>query len=114
MTYSEFKKTYPWTVKKYPGTTSLFKENMNETIGSIETVNYEKHGSRWKETGRSAAEMTRANYFNCVDAIPFFRNLGGKERVSLSYTYHGYIPVELSSISPDGKNKTVRKFSFKA
>ena len=110
MTYREFRKTYNWTVKKYPGTDSIYRENMAETIGTVETVNLEKHGRKWIETGRNVETLTRAFYFNSVDAVPFFRNLGGRERVEMAYTRAGYIPVEIHSTRPDGMIKTVRKF----
>ena len=110
MTYQKFKSTYHWTVKKYPGTDSLYRPDMCEEIGTAETVNYEKRGRKWIETGRNVETLTRAFYFNTVDAVPFFRNLGGHERVEMAYTRAGYIPVEIHSTRPDGMKKTVRKF----
>ena len=45
-----------------------------------------------------------------ISSIPFFRDLGGSERVTKGYTVAGYIPVELSSISPNRETKIVRSF----
>ena len=45
-----------------------------------------------------------------ISSIPFFRDLGGSERVTKGYTIAGYIPVELSSISPSRETKIVRSF----
>ena len=45
-----------------------------------------------------------------ISSIPFFRDLGGSERVTKGYTVAGYIPVELSSISPSRETKIVRSF----
>lgn len=111
MTYIEFNETYGWMVKKYPYTSS-FCSKMDERVGTVKTTRYRKHGKRWKETGTRTEELTGRFYCNCVDAVPFFRNIGGYERVSASYTYMGYIPVEITSISPDKTEKVVRKFDI--
>jgi hypothetical protein len=100
-------------IKTYPGTSDMYRENMNaETIGSVVIRNYEKRGSRWSEIDSMTEEVTPAYYCNTVDAVPFFRNLGGSERVTMNYTKRGYIPVEISSISPDRQKKSVRRFYF--
>lgn len=110
MSYKEFKKTYSWMIKKYPETSNIYADNLKEIIGACKTTRYEKSGTRWKATETETNEMSREYYANCVDAIPFFRGLGGSERVTMGYTYQGYIPTEISSISPDGKSKVVRRF----
>ena len=109
MTYSEFRNTYKWTLKKYPDTYGLF--NNGNTICCV-TINYEKIGSRWRETSHEKKTVDWQYYMNTVDAIPFFRDLGGKEAVRMSYTTAGYIPVFISSISPDATMKITREFSF--
>ena len=112
MTYSEFRKTYRDMLKKYPGTGNIYREDMQETIGTCIKTTYTKRGSRWIETEKERAEFTRANYCNCVDAVPFFRALGGYEKVETGYTYKGFLPVQINSISPDKKQKIVRTFVF--
>lgn len=112
MTYTEFKNTYRWMVKNYPETTGFYREN-EFPIGDCEILNYEKENGKWILTeSRTETGISNIYYCNVVDAIPFFRNLGGSERITKCYTRHGYIPVEISSISPDRQQKTVRKFNF--
>lgn len=112
MTYNEFKSVYKWTVRTYPDTTSIYKENMTEKFCTVKIINQVKAGSRWKTTEESIEEASRENYFNIVDAIPFFRNIGGRETVTKSYTKHGYIPVAIKSTSPGKTERTIREFSF--
>lgn len=113
MTYAEFKSTYSWMLKNYPATSTFCRADMyGEHVGTCETIRYTKRGTRWAETERETESMTPAFYCNCVDAVPFFRRCGGSERVSMSYTIRGYLPVEISSVSPDRCEKVVRRFSF--
>lgn len=71
-------------------------------------------GKNWKNVPYETRKLTISAqfYYNCVDAMPFFRNLGGTERATKSYTRYGYIPVTLTSVSPDRQSKTVREFQF--
>ena len=77
---------------------------------SMETVRYEKKGSRWVETEREEKQITEKIYENVINSKHFFTNLGGYERHSKSYTYIGYIVTTVNSISSDRQNKTVRHF----
>lgn len=106
MTYADFRNT--WVAKRYPETVNVL------TNGNIRcvTINYEKRGSRWYESSREEKAVDGTYYINTVDAVPFFRNLGGKETVRMSYTTAGYIPVFISSISPNATMKTTREFVF--
>lgn len=113
MTYTEFRKTYNWTVRNYPDTTSLYRDNMEENFGHACIRNYCKRGSRWVLVSETIEEdVTPLYYFNTVDAVPFFRNIDGYEKVTMSYTKYGYIPVMIDSINPDRTKKTVRAFAF--
>ena len=113
MTYSEFRKTYAWMIKAYPGTSEIYRDNFtSDMIGKCTTEKYVKSGNSWKKVSESKKDVTGYNYCNCIDAIPFFRNLGGYERAECRYTVRGYIPVVISSISPDRKEKTVRNFKL--
>lgn len=109
MTYQEFKETYKKVIKKYPETTNLY----NNTYKIIETItNFEKVGSRWIETNKKESEIDYTYYFNVFDAVQFFRNLGGYERVTTSYTIGGYIPTQVISISPERTQKTIRHYTI--
>jgi hypothetical protein len=63
-----------------------------------------------KSNKENTKKITYDIYRNSIDAIPFFENLGGREEVSIDYTFAGNIPVEIASISPDGTQKTVRVY----
>ena len=81
---------------------------------TLTTERYETTSSG-KSSKKNPVEINKSiinseNFKNIISSIPFFRNLGGFERVTKGYTIAGYIPVELSSISPDKKIKIVRKF----
>ena len=113
MNYNEFKKTYNWTLKHYPGTHELYNSDFDGLlIGHVTVKRYEKRGARWILISESRKDVIPAYYFNTVDAIPFFKGLGGSERVSCGYCVRGYVPLEISSISPDKTMKTVREFKM--
>lgn len=50
-------------------------------------------------------------YTNFVQSIPFFNSFG-RCRAEWEYTKAGYLPVKITSISPDGCTKHVDYFSF--
>lgn len=107
MNYQETIETYKPMFKKYPGMAGAFyyRPLMKE-------VSFIKSGNKWIETERTERFVESEVYYNVISAVPFFRNLGGYERVSMSYTYAGYIPVEVVSISPDRTKKALRTFTF--
>ncbi len=107
--YSEFKKQYRWMLKKYPETSNLYNA---ENCGKCVITNFIKSGSRWIKKSSMTVDFNGEFYCNTVDAIPFFRNLGGKETVTQAYTKCGYVPVSISSISSDKTQKTTREFIF--
>ena len=78
------------------------------------TKRYERtsSGKSWKKNPVESNEsiINSENFKNIISSIPFFRNLGGSERVTKGYTIAGYIPVELSSISPSRETKIIRSF----
>ena len=78
------------------------------------TKRYEKtsSGKSWKKNPVETNEevISPKKFELIISSIPFFRDLGGSERVTKGYTIAGYIPVELSSISPERKTKIVRSF----
>lgn len=109
MPYIEFCKKFHRTLKRYPGMECTYNPHY---AYEVTTTKYYKVGGKWHEkTEEKTVETVPGNYYmNMIDAIPFFRNLGGSERVQMGYTLAGYIPTQLSSISPDGKEKILRKF----
>lgn len=113
MTYSEFRNKYAWTLKNYSGTYELYFSDFYDCmIGKVTETRYEKRGGKWYKTSEKREDVTPAYYFNTIDAIPFFRGLGGYERVYCGYCVRGYVPLEITSISPDRKEKTVRVFKL--
>ena len=113
MNYQEFRKAYSWTLKKYPGTFELFCGDFESfKIGSVKETIYTKSGRGWKKVTEYTKDVTPAYYFNTVDAVPFFRNLGGRETVEVGYCVRGYVPLKVSSISPDRDKKIVREFKL--
>ena len=73
---------------------------------------YYKAGSKWVLSATEESNISKENYLNIVNSCKFFRNFGGFERLTKNYTYAGYIPTSLNSISPDRKEKIVRNFTF--
>ena len=71
-----------------------------------------KIGSQWKIFEVIEENISKENYLNIINSCKFFRDLGGNERLTKGYTYVGYVPVKLNSISPDKKEKIVREFTF--
>ena len=92
---------------------SVLRELENYKITLI-TKKYEKtsSGKSWKKNPVETEEevISPKKFELIISSIPFFRDLGGSERVTKGYTVAGYIPVELSSISPSRETKIVRSF----
>lgn len=79
----------------------------------IVETRYKRAGkTAWKAVSRKDKTVSAQFYYNCVDAIPFFKNLGGTERIIKAYTPFGCLPVRLTSVSPDREQKTTREFEF--
>lgn len=112
MNYNEMRTNHGWMLKQYPGIGNLAGLDDETTIGKLTTEHYEKVGSRWKLVKTDREDFTVRNYVYSVDAIPFFRNLGGRETVTMGYSVMGYLPIEISSISPDKRQKVKRTYRF--
>ena len=73
-------------------------------------------GKNWKNKPDTiTTEKVNGRYYqNYVRSIPFFNNFGGQSscRASWNYTKKGYIPVTVSTVSPDGLTKIVTDFCF--
>lgn len=99
------------TVKPSNYVETHFPEASNLLYGgykiTMRKVVYDKHGSRWKETSTETQDVSGEFYYNCLSAIPFF-----KDRVEQAYTYAGYIPVKLVCYSPNKMIKIVHEFNI--
>ena len=111
MTYSEFREEYKSFLREYPDASCLWEAGK---VIELTTIEEEKTGSRWKETGRETELIDLIHYANCVspDTIRFFKNLGGSERVERSYTKRGYIATQVTSTNPSRDRRTIRRFAF--
>jgi hypothetical protein len=105
----DFMEKYNWATRKYPCTTNLYELPL-EIIARKES--YEKVGRKWILVEEEKFRWNVENYMNCVDAVPFFRNLGGYERVTQNYTKYGFLPIQIDSINPDRTKKSVYKFKL--
>ena len=74
-------------------------------------------GKSWKKNADTVETETVSNefYSNYINSVSFFNNFGGFAscRAYYGYTYAGYIPVYVSTVSYDGKTKIKARFSFK-
>lgn len=114
MNYSETKKEYKELFKKYPNVGDLWTGNEDEKTIEYTVRNYTKKGSRWILEKETSYNVNYINYYNVVDprATRFFRNLGGYDKTTCTYTNKGYLPTNVISISPDRQSKTERQFKF--
>ena len=89
-------------------------EELKQYKITLITKKYERtsSGKSWKKNPVETDEevISPKKFELIISSIPFFRDLGGSERVTKGYTLAGYIPVELSSISPSRETKIVRSF----
>lgn len=106
--FKELKETYSWSFKKYPDVSSVIGY---KNIG-YEQITYNKQGSKWVEGEKESSNVDWEFYLNTIDAVPFFKNMGGKEKLDVKYTKVGKVPFQVTSINPDGTEKIVRTFNF--
>lgn len=106
--FKELKETYSWAFKQYPDVSSVIGY---KNIG-FEQINYTKQGSKWVEGEKESGNVDWEFYLNTIDAVPFFKNMGGKEKLDVKYTKVGKVPFQVTSINPDGTEKIVRTFNF--
>lgn len=84
---------------------------MEKNIKMVEK-RYYKAGRSWKLAEVVEENISKECYLNIINSTKFFRSLGGFERLTKGYTYVGFVPTSLNSISPDRKEKIVRSFTF--
>ena len=109
MLYSEFRKKYAFVVKSWPEVSNLYGSDVPL---KVTRTSYERHGSRWHVTESEKFDSDFWFFVNVLDGVPFFRNIGGFERVEKSYSKYGYLPYKVNSISPDRTQKIVWQFDF--
>lgn len=112
-TYLEFKSAYKWSIKKYPCIDSLCNYSAFIRLEKTSYSRTEPH-TKWIETDRKTELVDIEFYLNTIEAIPFFKAIGGKELVDMSYTKAGYIPTRVNSLSPSRTEKIVYRFIFEA
>ena len=73
-------------------------------------------GKSWKSKPEKVEvfHYSSENYHNYITSIPFFNNFGGRAycRAHWGYENYGYIPNEVTTVSPDGEKKIVMTFDF--
>ena len=73
-------------------------------------------GKSWKKNPDTVSYefVTPEFYTNYIQAVPFFNNFGGRAccRAYCDYTTAGYIPTDVTTISPDGSKKITARFVF--
>ena len=99
-------------LEKYPGTDCIYGRDMLEKLGTLDRIDYEKVGNRWEVVSKQSVSFSRIWYANTVNAIPFFRSLGGRETVTCGYCKLAYLPIKIVSIAPGEKRKAVLQFRF--
>lgn len=87
---------------------------MEVTMLQITMTNktFTKVGNKWVLQETEVTNITKEFYDNVVNSAKFFRNLGGYERHTKSYTCIGYIVTHINSINPDRTTKVTRDFKF--
>lgn len=73
---------------------------------------YELIGSKFVEVKTESKEIDQEYLDRLVDSGSLFRRLGGTETLKRNYTCRGYMPVKLTSKSPDRTTKVVREFIY--
>ena len=85
----------------------------------LTTKTYERteSGKNWKSKASqveiTAIDQETYNNIFSKETQAFFRNLGGYERATKTYTTAGYIVTSLTSISPDRTTKIIRTVKVK-
>ena len=111
MTWKEFYSKYPYTVNEYPDTGYLNTDS-KVVIRMVKTEQTKNGYTKWHTVSVYEESVSIPYYLNTIEAVPFFKSIGGKERVELKYTKYGRLPSCIWSISPDKLTRTVREFSF--
>ncbi len=84
-------------------------------IGIIKIQKFKRDALKkhWKIESESIELITLQYVANCEHDAPFFKNtLNCNETICKGHTAHGFLPLELVTVSPGKLNKTVRTFIY--
>lgn len=110
MTYQEFLNEYKTVLNKYPGLCGIYEYSGKITLTE---EGYVKNKNKWELIEKLPETNVAYTYLvNCVSMCRYLRCYGGWERVELNYTFAGYLPTKVISISPDKSTKIVYKFKI--
>ena len=86
---------------------------MKKYFIKVEAYEKTESGKSWKSKPirTERTEISEEEYNNIINSGSFFRGLGGTERITNGYTCEGYIPIRLTSISPNRETKIIRYFT---
>jgi hypothetical protein len=111
MTYKEFREKYPFASKKWR-VDGLLAYWSDLVIKATKTEQKKMGTTNWHTTRCEADDVSVEFYLNAIEAVPFFRGIGGYERVECDYTRYGYVPVKVYSVSPDKQDRKIYEFKF--
>ena len=88
---------------------------MNPTIILTKLNQTRKPGTKtaWQTDQTEVMEITETQYNSTIDACPFFRRMGGSERLTREYTSWGYKVTQIISTRPDREARSIFRFTFK-
>ena len=109
--YTDWKQAYKYSVKTWPDVTAMYGNDARIIVTERET-RQTRTGSRWTTESEEERRRPLTEYMNIIDAVPFFRNIGGTETVTTNYTRWGKIPTKIISTSPDKETRVIREFTF--
>ena len=84
-------------------------------IGIIKIQKFKRDALKkhWGIESESIQLITLQYVENCEHDSPFFKNtLNCNESICKVHTAHGFLPIELVTVSPDKLSKTVRTFTY--
>ena len=88
---------------------------MYPTITLTKLSQTRKPGTKtaWQTDQTEVRVITEAQYNSTIDACPFFRRMGGSERLTREYTSWGYKVTQIISTRPDREARSIFRFTFK-
>lgn len=78
------------------------------------TKQHKKEGTKTvfktEETKKELITESQFNMTTSKDTLSWFRRLGGSETLECAYTSNGYVPIKMTSTSPNKEYRSVREF----
>ncbi len=78
----------------------------------MKVTTFELSGSKYVEVSEKIKFIDEIELSMLIESCKFFRKLGGTETLKRNYTCRGYMPVSLTSKSPDKETKVVWEFIY--